>query len=51
MLGARECKAASGTLAVSNLQPIVEEIFQISRFHFVTSIFATTEEALAKFTL
>ena len=48
MLGAKECKAANRTLAVSNLQPIVQEIFQISRFHFVTPIFATTEEALAK---
>ncbi len=48
MMGAKESKSAKGVLAVAGLQPIVQEIFQISRFHFVVSIFPTSREALDK---
>jgi len=49
MMGAKESKAAGGSLAVVNLQPTVGEIFQISRFHFVVAMFDTARDALAKF--
>ena len=48
MMGAKESKAAGGKLAVAALQPVVKEIFEISRFHFVVPIFTTLEEATAK---
>ena len=48
MIGAKEAKASQGVLAVAQLQPIVQEIFQISRFHFVMPIFDSVRDALAK---
>jgi len=47
MMGAKESKTAGGKLAVVGLQPVVKEIFEISRFHFVVPIFTTLEDALA----
>jgi anti-anti-sigma factor len=47
MMGAKESKAAGGKLAVVGLQPVVKEIFEISRFHFVVPIFASLEDAVA----
>jgi anti-anti-sigma factor len=47
MLGAREAKAAGSPLAVADSQPVVKEIFEISRFHFVVKLFATVGEAFA----
>ena len=34
-------------LAVAALQPVVKEIFEISRFNFVVKSFATAREAIA----
>jgi len=48
MMGAKESKAAGGKLAVIALQPVVKEIFEISRFHFLVPIFTTLEDATAK---
>ena len=48
MMAAKESKATKGSMAVAGLQPVVEEIFQISRFHFVVSIFPTVRDALTK---
>ena len=48
MLAAREVKAQDGTLVVCGLQPVVREIFEISRFNLVLEVFPTLREALAK---
>jgi anti-sigma B factor antagonist/stage II sporulation protein AA (anti-sigma F factor antagonist) len=47
MLAAKQAKAQGGVLAVAALQPIVREIFEISRFTLVLRVFATVDEALA----
>ena len=39
MLAARQAKAQGGRLAVAALQPIVREVFEISRFHLVLPVF------------
>ena len=47
MLAAKQAKAQGGVLAVAALQPIVREIFEISRFTLVLKVFTTVDEALA----
>ena len=47
MMGAKQSKAANSRVAVAALQPVVKEIFDISRFSFVVKIYGTTAEALA----
>jgi len=47
MLAAKQAKAQGGVLAVAALQPIVLEIFEISRFTLVLKVFTTVDEALA----
>ena len=46
MLTAREARAAGCGLAVAGLQPLVQEIFQISRFDMVVSLYPTPDAAL-----
>jgi anti-anti-sigma regulatory factor len=41
-------KAQGGALAVADLQPVVREIFEISRFNLVLEVFPTLREALTK---
>jgi anti-anti-sigma factor len=48
MLASKQAKAQGGTLAVAALQPVVREIFEISRFNLVLEVFPTLREALAK---
>jgi anti-anti-sigma factor len=48
MLASKQAKAQGGTLAVADLQPVVREIFEISRFNLVLEVFPTLREALAK---
>lgn len=48
MLAAKQAKAQSGTLVVSGLQPLVQEIFHISRFTMIFTITPTLREAVAK---
>lgn len=48
MLAAKQAKAQGGTLVLSGLQPLVAEIFQISRFTMVFTITLSLREALAK---
>ncbi|HYB71472.1 MAG TPA: STAS domain-containing protein [Candidatus Bathyarchaeia archaeon] len=48
MLASKQAKAQGGSLAVAGLQPVVREIFEISRFHLVLEVFPTLREALAK---
>jgi anti-sigma B factor antagonist len=48
MLAAREAKAQDGTLVVCSLQPVVREIFEISRFNVVFRVYPDTRRALAE---
>jgi anti-anti-sigma factor len=47
MLAARENRGGSGRVKVGAMQPVVAEIFQISRFNLVFEVFPTLREALA----
>jgi anti-anti-sigma factor len=47
MLASKQVKAQGGALAVADLQPVVREIFEISRFNLVLEVFPTLREALA----
>ena len=46
MLAAKEAAASNGRLTVAAMQPVVAEIFQISRFNLVFKVFPTLREAL-----
>jgi anti-sigma B factor antagonist len=46
MLAAKQAKTQHGRIAVAALQPVVAEIFQISRFNLVFEIYPTLREAL-----
>jgi len=46
MLARKQTKAQGGTLVVAGLGTVVKEIFEISRFTVVFSIFATVRDAL-----
>jgi anti-sigma B factor antagonist len=48
MLAAKQAKAQEGTLVLAELTPLVQEIFEISRFTLVFTITPTVREALAK---
>jgi anti-anti-sigma factor len=48
ILASKQAKAQGGALAVTDLQPVVREIFEISRFNLVLEVFPTLREALAK---
>jgi anti-anti-sigma factor len=47
MMASKQSKAANGRLAVAGLNPIVKEIFNISRFSYVVAVYDTPAEALA----
>jgi anti-anti-sigma factor len=46
MTASKQSKAAGGRLAVAALNPVVKEIFNISRFSYVVKVFETRAEAL-----
>jgi anti-sigma B factor antagonist len=48
MLAARQSRSQGGTIVMAALQPVVREIFEISRFNMVFDCFGTVREALAK---
>lgn len=48
MLAEKQAKAQGGTIVVAAMQPVVKEIFEISRFTLVFETFATVHEAIAK---
>jgi len=48
MLAAKQSREQGGTIVVAALQPVVREIFEISRFNLVFECFGTTRAALAK---
>jgi|SRR6187431_1379145 anti-anti-sigma factor len=47
MLAHRRVKAEGGVLVVAALQPVVFEIFEISRFSMILRVFPTVREAIA----
>lgn len=48
MLAARDVKAQNGTLVVCELQPVVREIFEISRFNVVFKVYPDLGAALGE---
>jgi anti-anti-sigma factor len=48
MLAAKQGREQDGTIVVAALQPVVREIFEISRFNLVFQCFGTVREALGK---
>jgi anti-anti-sigma factor len=48
MLAARKAREQEGTIVVAGLQPVVREIFDISRFIYVFQCYDTVREALSK---
>jgi len=48
MLAAKQTKSQGGAIAVAALQPVVKEIFEISKFTLVISCFAGVRDALAQ---
>ena len=46
MIAAKTCGSRSRKLAVAGLQPLIAEIFKISRFDLVLNIYPTVEDAL-----
>ena len=49
MLAAKQAKGQQGAIAVAALQPVVREIFEISKFTLVVPCFAGVRDALAAF--
>ena len=47
MLAARQAKAQGGRLAIAALTPIVNEVFEISRFNLVLKVFPDIGAAVA----
>ena len=48
MMAAKHLRARKARIAAVGLQPVVREIFEISRFNLVLEVFPTLREALAK---
>ena len=48
MLAAKQAREQGGTIVIAALQPVVKEIFEISRFNLVFQCFVTVREALVK---
>ena len=48
MLAEKQARAQGGTIVVAAMQPVVKEIFEISRFTLVFETFATVREAIAR---
>jgi anti-anti-sigma factor len=46
MTASKQSKATGGRLAVAGLNPVVKEIFTISRFCYVVTVFDTPAQAL-----
>ncbi len=48
MLAEKQAKAQGGTIVIAAMQPVVKEIFEISRFTLVFETFSTVRESLAR---
>jgi anti-sigma B factor antagonist/stage II sporulation protein AA (anti-sigma F factor antagonist) len=46
MMAAKQCQQQGGTLVITALPPLLQEVFAISRFDRVFTIFPTVQEAL-----
>lgn len=46
MLSAKQVKAQKGTIVIAAMQPVVKEIFDISRFNYVYAAFPTVRDAV-----
>jgi len=46
MIAAKTCDKQKGEIAVASLQPIIKEIFKISRFDLILKVFPTVQFAL-----
>ena len=47
MLASRQAKSQQGRIVVAALQPMVQEIFEISHFNLVFQVFPTVREAVS----
>jgi len=48
MIAAKDVRVRQGRLLAVSLQPVIKEIFEISRFTMIFEIFGSVREALAK---
>ena len=48
MIAAKQCRKQNGKMVLAALQPVIQEIFQISRFNTVFEIFPTVGAALER---
>lgn len=48
MMAAKQTKAQQGTLVLAGLQPLIGEIFSITRFDLIVQMFPSVREALAR---
>jgi len=46
MIAAKRCRKQNGKMVLAALQPVIQEVFQISRFDTVFEIFPTVRAAL-----
>ena len=49
MIASRQARAQERTIAVAALQPVVGEIFEISRFKHIVDVFPTVRAALGQY--
>lgn len=47
MLAAKQVKVQKGTIVIAGMQPVVKEIFDISRFNYVFASFPAVRDAVA----
>ena len=47
MLAAKQVKSQQGRIAITKLTPVVAEVFQVSRFNLVFSLYPTVDDAVA----
>jgi len=47
MLAAKQVKVQKGTIVIAGMQPVVKEIFDISRFNYVFASFPALRDAVA----
>jgi len=46
MIAAKQCRKQNGKIALAALQPIIQEVFQISRFDSLFEVYPTVRAAL-----
>jgi len=46
MVAAKQCRKQNGKMVLASLQPVIQEIFQISRFDSLFEVFPTVRAAL-----